>query len=61
MARYRLPARTFFENRIEEAGAIVEYNGNFPGSNWEKIPEAPPPSPPPGKGKGKSSKDDAFE
>lgn len=43
MARYRVKARSFINNRIAEPGAIVEFTGRA-GSNLERI-DAPKPAP----------------
>lgn len=44
MARYRIPERSYINSSIVEAGEIIEYNGDFPGSEWELI-EVPKPEP----------------
>jgi len=37
MARYKIPNKSFINDSIVEAGAVIEYNGKFPGSDWEKL------------------------
>ena len=39
MARYKVPDRSFINNSLVEAGSIVEYNGDAPGSEWELVEE----------------------
>jgi hypothetical protein len=53
MAKYKVLVKSFINNTIVEAGAVVDYDGKA-GSNLELIKESKPDA----KAKGKDSKDD---
>lgn len=37
MAKYRIPEKSFIDNRIVEAGEVIDYDGENPGSEWKKL------------------------
>lgn len=42
MPKYRIPALSFIDDHIVEEGAIIDFDGEFIGSEWELIEDATP-------------------